>query len=55
MIGTGRSTYGPTPTHLRTLEIAEQEMAELKARLDALVNTELPAIEDALKQAGAPL
>ena len=48
------TTYGPTPTHRRSLEIAVQEFGALKSRLDALVNTELPRLEKALRDAGAP-
>ncbi|HKL53188.1 MAG TPA: hypothetical protein VJ902_04460, partial [Wenzhouxiangellaceae bacterium] len=54
MIGTGRSTYGPTPTHERSLEIAEQQFDEVRADLNRLVEQRIPALEDALFDAGAP-
>jgi len=54
MIGTGRSTYGPTPTHVRSLEIAESEFAEVRAELERLVEQRIPALEQALDDAGAP-
>ncbi|NKI33863.1 glycosyl hydrolase [Wenzhouxiangella sp. XN79A] len=54
MIGTGRSTYGPTPTHVRSLEIAESEFAEVRAELERLVEQRIPALEQALEDAGAP-
>jgi len=50
--GTRYSTYGPTPTHRRALELAEQELAELKARLDGLLDNQLPALERRLDEAG---
>jgi len=54
MIGTGRSTYGPTPTHERSLEIAEQQFEQVRADLNRLVEQRIPALEDALFDAGAP-
>ena len=53
-IGTGGSTYGPTPTHREALEIAEKQYAELKRELDGILQKELPALEEALQKAGAP-
>ncbi|HSD65240.1 MAG TPA: glycosyl hydrolase, partial [Vicinamibacteria bacterium] len=35
-IGTSLSTYGPTPTHRRSLEVAEQELAKVRERLNAM-------------------
>ena len=54
MIGTGRSTYGPTPTHEMSLDIAERQFAEVRAELDQLVEERIPALEQALLDAGAP-
>ncbi|MBY6204655.1 VPS10 domain-containing protein [Halomonas denitrificans] len=54
MMGTGRSTYGPTPTHRRSLEIAESEFAEVRAELERLVEERIPALERELEAAGAP-
>jgi photosystem II stability/assembly factor-like uncharacterized protein len=48
------STYGPTPMHLRQLEIARQELDELAATLDGIVSGELPALEADLDAAGVP-
>lgn len=53
-IGTSNSTYGPTPTHRRSLEIAEKQYAQLKNDLDRIVKEELPALESALHAAGVP-
>jgi photosystem II stability/assembly factor-like uncharacterized protein len=52
--GTFYSTYGPTPLHKRSLEIAATEFQELKKKLDIIINQDIPKIEDALKAAGAP-
>jgi hypothetical protein len=53
-IGTALSTYGPTPTHRRSLEIAEQELAKVREHLNAILEQRLPAFEKKLEQAGAP-
>ena len=53
-IGTAWSTYGPTPTHRRSLEIAEKEFAGVRERLNAVLDERLPAFEKKLEQAGAP-
>jgi len=54
MIGTGRSTYGPTPTHEMSLEIAEEQFSEVRTELNGLVEQRIPALEQALFDAGAP-
>jgi photosystem II stability/assembly factor-like uncharacterized protein len=53
-LGTSFSSYGPTPTHVRSLEIAEQEFAGIKAALKRIFDTELPALRKALDDAGVP-
>jgi photosystem II stability/assembly factor-like uncharacterized protein len=53
-IGTAWSTYGPTPTHRRSLEIAEAELAKVRERLNGVLERRLPALETKLEQAGAP-
>src|SRR5512143_314636 len=53
-MGTTLSTYGPTPTHRRSLEIAEQELAKLREQLNAVLEQRLPAFEKKLEAAGAP-
>jgi len=53
-IGIAFSTYGPTPTHQRSLEIAEQQLAAWKPRLAKLVTETIPALEAKLAAAGAP-
>ena len=52
--GTFGSTYGPTPLHRQSLEIAGEEFKQLKKDLDEIVNTKLPKMEKALRDAGAP-
>ena len=48
------STYGPTPTHRRSLEIAQKEFAAVRERLNSVLEQRLPAFEKKLEQAGAP-
>lgn len=53
-LGTALSTYGPTPTHRKTLEIAQQEFAALKPKIDQVVSESIPAFESKLAEVGAP-
>lgn len=53
-IGTARSTYGPTATHRRSLEIAKTQLSEVKATLSELMDSTIPAFEKELSAAGAP-
>jgi len=53
-IGTAFSTYGPTPTHRRSLEIGEQQLAAWKPKLEQLIDVAIPALEAKLAAAGAP-
>jgi len=53
-MGTTWSTYGPTPTHRRSLEVAEAEFAKVRERLNAVLEQGLPALEKRLGEAGAP-
>ena len=54
MMGTFRSSYGPTPTHVRSLEIALSDFSEVKSRLQEIHDTELPALRRQLDEAGVP-
>ena len=54
MIGTFGSTYGPTPTHKRSLEIAKTQFSKFKIALEDILNVQLPKLEKALQDAGAP-
>ncbi len=53
-LGNFRSTYGPTSTHLRSLEIAREQFAEFRRELSAIASIELPELESALEAAGVP-
>jgi len=53
-MGTMRSSYGPTPTHRRSLEIARDEFDDVRARLNQLIEQRLPALQQRLLDAGAP-
>ncbi|MEE4196738.1 MAG: hypothetical protein V2I54_03770 [Bacteroidales bacterium] len=53
-IGTSNSTYGPTPMHRRSLEIARNEFAQVKTKIDEIVEKKIPALEKELINAGAP-
>ena len=54
MGGTTSSTYGPTPAHKRSLEIAATQFRLLKAALEKMLNKQLSELEKALTKAGAP-
>ncbi len=48
------STYGPTPMHSQSFEIAREEFAELRERLKRIIDVELPQLEKELDAAGVP-
>ena len=52
--GTGNSTYGPTPLHQRSFDIASKQFKELKTKLDDIVFNQLPNLEKRMLEAGAP-
>ena len=49
-----RSSYGPTGTQIRSLEIAREELSELKSKLKTITGQRISALEQALIEAGAP-
>jgi hypothetical protein len=53
-MGTAFSTYGGTETHTRSLEIAEQKFAGIKTALDRIFDTDMPALRNAMDNAGVP-
>jgi photosystem II stability/assembly factor-like uncharacterized protein len=53
-MGTAFSSYGPTPTHERSLDIAEQEFAGVRSALKRIFSTELPALRKSMDEAGVP-
>jgi hypothetical protein len=52
--GVSESTYGPTPLHLENIEIALQLHAQMRSELEILLDQGIPAMEEALEEAGAP-
>ena len=52
--GSFSSTYGPTETFKRDLEIAGAQFTKLKSALDNMINVKIPVVEKALIDAGAP-
>jgi hypothetical protein len=52
--GTSNSTYGPTPTHRRSLEIAKSQFADIREKLEHIRLNRIPELEKALQEAGAP-
>lgn len=48
------TTYGPTPMHREGLEIAQRQMKDFKAKLETIAEQEIPRLEKALQEAGAP-
>jgi hypothetical protein len=53
-IGTMNSTYGPTPTHIRSLEIAKKQFEPIKTKIEEIINNKIPELEKELVEAGAP-
>ncbi|MBN2430127.1 MAG: glycosyl hydrolase [Acidobacteria bacterium] len=54
LMGSAFSTYGPTPTHRRSYEIAHDEFAQVQAAVNQLLEVDLPALEQKLEAAGVP-
>ena len=52
--GVDSATYGPTATHRRSLELAEQQFAVLQVELRKAVDVDLPELEQRMAAAGAP-
>ena len=53
-MGTNSSTYGPTPTHKRSLEIAKKQFAVIKAKIVDIIDNKIPILEKELIDVGAP-
>ena len=51
--GVDRSTYGPTPTHQRMLEIANEQITELKGKIQA-ATADLSSLAKQLTEQGGP-
>jgi photosystem II stability/assembly factor-like uncharacterized protein len=52
--GVSGSTYGPTPTHKKSLAIAKKEFEPIRAEIEEAWNKTIPDIENKLIKAGAP-
>lgn len=52
--GTVNSTYGPTPTHRRSLDIAKEELDEIKSDLEVIMTSRIPVLEKKLIELGSP-
>ncbi|MDZ7774258.1 MAG: hypothetical protein U5L09_00920 [Bacteroidales bacterium] len=52
--GVSNSTYGPTPTHKKTLALAEKEYERLVESLKGMTEDSIPRLEKALQTIGAP-
>lgn len=52
--GTENSTYGPTPTHRESLDLAIKKFNAIKGNLELIVNEKLPALEKEITENGAP-
>ncbi|MDX1477357.1 MAG: glycosyl hydrolase [Saprospiraceae bacterium] len=48
------TTYGPTPMHKEQLAIAKSELQQLMPRVRKIAEEDIPALERALDQVGAP-
>jgi hypothetical protein len=54
LMGTFRSTYGPTPMHSESLEIGEKMFADVKTRMNQALGADLPALRKQLDAHGVP-
>jgi len=53
-MGVRNSTYGPTPTHVKSLDIAKIEFNEIQIELINITKNKFPILEKQLIDAGAP-
>ncbi|MFT7287258.1 MAG: hypothetical protein ACI87W_001371 [Halieaceae bacterium] len=52
--GVANSSYGPTPAHRRSLAYAQEAFTPIRARLNSILQTDIPALRSQLLEAGAP-
>ena len=52
--GVSDSTYGPTPAHRQSLDNAKAGFEPIRARLNAILSEELPALRESVIELGAP-
>lgn len=48
------TTYGPTDMHKRSLEIAKNQLGDINEKMEKIVKEDIPKLERALINAGAP-
>jgi hypothetical protein len=48
------TTYGPTKTHMKSLEMAKTLFNKIKPKLTQFIDIDVPKIENALSEAGVP-
>ena len=48
------TTYGPTPLHKESLQIAKAQFGEINKKIEKMSKEDIPALEEALMGAGAP-
>ncbi len=53
--GVSQSTYGPTPTHLQTFEIAKADFESLSQKLTKIRKESVPKLMSSLEEIGAPV
>ena len=53
-IGTSYATYGPTPAHQQSMDIAEREFSDLRSQLNQIIEQDIPQLEARMTAAGAP-
>jgi len=53
--GTRYSTFGPTATHKKSLNLAKKQFSEARAQLDEVINTKITALENMLEKANGPV
>ncbi len=54
LLGTRTATYGPTPTHKKSLEIGVKKLKEIRDELIVITENTIPQMEEELEEAGAP-
>jgi len=54
MRGVSNSSYGPTPSHRQSVAYARDAFGPARDRLNALIESEIPALRAELQEAGAP-
>ena len=53
--GMSNITYGPTPTHKQSFELAKKQFAEIESKLKPVLEQKIPDMEKKLQESGAPV